>query len=194
MGDRLTSPVREASVSYASSFSSQAQTPEGGPSHPADRPQLSVSQSLHTPNCTSQSTLPKAHYAAARSTSVFLMKGKNAPTGKRVHCLPPRLPNLPCFYWIHSTLSRTSFAGSSRRSPSHLSTFLPTGLFISEISVCLNPVDCPPPHFKRSLSSYSFQKVLEREVAAGRSCPRAFLCSIGSDDDQGYLHFFGKCH
>lgn len=97
-------------------------------------------------------------------------------------CTISHLGSLTCLAstgYTQLSLSPTSFAGSSRRSPSHLSTFLPTGLFISEISVCLNPVDCPPPHFKRSLSSYSFQKVLEREVASGRSYPRAFLCSIG---------------
>lgn len=62
--------------------------------------------------------------------------------------------------------------------------FIPTWLFIPRISFCLNLLDYPPPHFKRSLSSYSFQKVFLKEVAASWPLSPRSLCSVRHNDEQ----------
>lgn len=60
------------------------------------------------------------------------------------HCLFSTPLSSPC--WIQWTFSFSTFP------------FIPTWLFISGISFFINPLDYPPPHLKRSLPSYSFQK------------------------------------
>lgn len=159
----LASLVQKASVSYYMAclesrppFSSQAQAPERGHHHLANRPR----QSAFPESSRTKSHLPISitdsvfSWPSAKGTFVFLRKGKNVPHRAQGDSVTHQVSNTRRLSPSHAH----SWAGSNELSPSQLSPFIPTRLFISRISFFLNPLDSPPPHLKRSFSTHSFQK------------------------------------
>lgn len=144
-------PGRKASVSrYVSrlesrpSFSFQAQTPQRGHYHLANRPWQSASRSLAPRNCPSKSASPKTYFPGHRPEQVLFSLSKvktfplhresPSPLGFQTHVLLLQ-PVLTLYSWVKGISSSSTFP------------FIPTWLFISRISLFLNPPDYPMPHF-----------------------------------------------
>lgn len=108
----LASLVQKASVSYymarlesRPSFSSQAQAPERGHHHLANRPLQAVSQSLHTQNCNSKSASPTVYFPDHLPMELLfsLEKVKLFPTE---HGKPLSLISFPtCIISLHPILT-----------------------------------------------------------------------------------------